>query len=65
MIIYILISFCLFFSFINFISIIFLSNFLFRVLVPKNKNYEKNNQSEDSGLVDLNPTVTYDPRFRK
>lgn len=67
----ILISCCLFFSVLNIIFTVFLSNSIFRLLTSNGKNLikkqidkSKNNTNEDGGLVDLEPTVTYDPRFR-
>lgn len=65
MILYILISICLFFSILNFIFIIFLSNSIFRLLISNSKSIEEKPLNiTTSGLVDLKPTVTYDPRFK-
>ncbi len=63
----ILICCCLFFSFLNIIFTIFLSNSIFRLITDDEqkiikKSNEKNNPQD--GLVDIKPTVTYDPRFR-
>lgn len=74
----ILVSICLFFSILNFIFIVFLSNSIFRFLaynaskelepLPINKTTNNttnnNNNRLESGLVDPKPTSTYDPRFR-
>jgi len=64
MTLYILMSICLFFSFLNFVFIIFLSNFIFRFFVNSKPSTEKLPNNINSGLVDLKPTVTYDPRFK-
>jgi hypothetical protein len=64
-----LISLCLFVSFLNLIFTIFLSNSFFRFatsiksLMPKPKQSEQI-QASNSGLVDLKPSLTYDLRFR-
>ena len=65
MLFYILISFCLFFSFLNLIFTINLSNALFRIFSTNisSKKVEAPKQS-DSGLVDPKAVPTYDPRFR-
>lgn len=62
MLTYILLSFCLFFSLLNLIFTLLLSNSVYRLLSPVKNKKEKND--DNAGLVDLKPTVTYDPRFR-
>ncbi len=67
---YILISiiFSCFFSFLNFIFILFLSNAFYGFLIKQNNKRLISKQdilNEDSGLVDINVVSTYDPRFLK
>lgn len=64
MIIYILLGLCCFFSFLNFIAVLFLSNFLFRIFVPAAEEAKKLSSISDGGLVDVKLSPTYDPRFR-
>jgi hypothetical protein len=73
MILYLLLSFCCFLSFLNLIFLIFLSNSLFKVLIEtrnletraiKNQPRRKVEGQPESGLLDPSPTATYDIRFR-
>lgn len=57
-------SLCLAVSFLNLVSTIFLSNFVFRILVADRKPPRVPRTPDDRGLVDLNYSPTYDPRFR-
>ena len=60
----ILISFCCVICFANLFATIFLSNFIFRVLSDDRKISKTPPIPDDKGLVDLNYSPTYDPRFR-
>lgn len=71
MIIYILLSFCCLFCFLNFFFILFLSNALFRFLAnlkdqiePKKPRPKINSTNDQKGLVEVREGMTYDARFR-
>lgn len=64
MIIYVLLGLNCFFSFLSFIAVVFLSNSLFRVLVPKETEVVESRRPPEKGLVDPRAVPTYDPRFR-
>jgi hypothetical protein len=69
MLIYILIGLCCFFSFLNLIAVLFMSNALFRFVVSFKSNEEEQPsvsvaRTPEGGLVDLKAVPTYDPRFR-
>lgn len=67
MTIYILLSICCFFSFINFLGIILLSNSLFRFFSKKedtNIVSKKISNEQLKGLQDVKEGMTYDIRFR-
>ncbi len=65
MIIYVLLGLNCFFSFLSFIAVVFLSNSLFRMLVPKEMEFkEPKRQAPEKSLVDPRAVPTYDPRFR-
>jgi predicted membrane protein len=68
MILYILISFCCFFTFLNFLSTIFLSNFIFRFFTKEKFDqieFQKKtlNYDQEKGLTDVKEGLTYDSRF--
>lgn len=64
--IYILLAFSCFFSFLSFISVLFLSNALYRQFNKKDiVTSEKKQENEEKGLVDINSVGTYDPRFSR
>lgn len=65
MILNIIVSTCLFVSFLNLIFTILLSNSLFRIVSRLPENSAKSELVPDSGLVDVGPTPTYDTRFRR
>jgi hypothetical protein len=51
-------------GFLNLIAVLFLSNAMFRILLPSKVVLEKNTpKAPEKGLVDLKQTMTYDPRF--
>lgn len=58
-----LVSICLAVSLLNLVSTIFLSNFVFRLLVADRKPPTQP-KPDDRGLVDPGYSPTYDPRFR-
>jgi len=63
---YILLSASCFLSFLNFVSLILLSNAIFRLLVPNKKPPLVSSEAppaQESGLIDLKQSSTYDPRF--
>ena len=72
---YVLVGLSCFFSFINVVFVLFLSNSLFRLFItkeepdqrsmPKGTPEPKANLTQDSGLVDVGYYPTYDARFRK
>lgn len=65
MTVYILLGLNCFFSFLSLVAVLFLSNSLFRVLVPDdNEPSPKKTQQPEKGLVDPRAVPTYDPRFR-
>ena len=66
LIVYVLLGLNCLFSSLNLVAILFLSNSLFRVLVPKESEPESARASTTSerGLVDPKAVPTYDPRFR-
>lgn len=51
-------------SFVNLIAILFLSNALFRIFSNAGSELPPPRQDE-SGLVDVRESPTYDPRFRR
>jgi hypothetical protein len=63
MVVYILLGLNCFFSFLSLVAILFLSNSLFRVLVPDEPEVQEPPKPE-KGLVDPRSVPTYDPRFR-
>lgn len=66
MILYILVSTCCFFSLLNLVFVILLSNSVFRLLSDRRADIDPREfEVRDSGLVDPKPTPTYDPRFRR
>lgn len=65
MLLYILISICCLISFSNLVFTIFLSNSIFRIFIPKNIGKNPRIRADDSGLVDVGPSLTYDIRFRE
>lgn len=69
MIIYFLISLCLFFTFLNFVILIIVSNSLLKFYEYRRTNFQKkitpnNPNVSEKGLVDLNEFGTYDARFQ-
>lgn len=70
MLIYILFGFCCFFSFLNLVAVLFLSNAVFRFIVSFKSDEEEittlksRPNTPEGGLVDLKAVPTYDPRFR-
>ena len=60
----VLVSVCLAVSLLNLVSTIFLSNFVFRLLVAERRTPGKPPETE-KGLVDPGYSPTYDPRFRE
>lgn len=49
---------------VNLVAVLFLSNALFRILLsPPDRQRQDAEESGDKGLVDVAPTMTYDPRF--
>lgn len=66
MTILILLSIICFICFLNLIFILVLSNFIFRffILLKNPENKENNsNLKEESNLIDLKNSLSYDPRF--
>ena len=60
---YVLCGASCFFSVVNLVAVVFLSNSLFRILVA-DRPPAPTRERRDTGLVDPSATVTYDPRFR-
>lgn len=49
---------------VNLMAVLFLSNALFRILLPTPDRQKRDSEEfSDNGLVDVAPTMTYDPRF--
>lgn len=60
----ILIAVCCLFSILNFLSILFLSNSLFHILLSKEEIKLPIKNQDEKGLVDLKESPTYDSRFK-
>lgn len=60
----VLVSVCLAVSLLNLVSTIFLSNFVFRVMVDDRRSPKAPPEPDQKGLVDPGYSPTYDPRFR-
>lgn len=65
MILSILVSLCCSVSILNLIFTILLSNSLFRIVSRLPEDSVKSKKIPDVGLVDVEPTPTYDTRFRR
>ena len=63
MYIYILLSFSCFFSFLSFISVVFLSNAMYRQFKKEEPPIVLEKKNEEKGLLDINFVGNYDPRF--